>query len=157
MDIVELDDDFKVGIHTEWSKHDEYVENCFVRVETPTAMEEIRAHGWVGWRNAQAFHVSSDGSVTHLFDCTCKETDEGYLEGEFEPMQNGDLELEVTGDETLPGRDLAQEISGDRDGIIVYFAMEVSEFGFGERSFEYFYACIFQNGEKRESKETGYM
>jgi hypothetical protein len=156
MDVTELDNGFKVGFHTEWSKHDEYVENCFIRVETPTGIEEIRPEGWVGWRNAQAFHVDANAKTTHLYNCTCSETENG-VEGEFESMQNGDLELEVEGDELLPGVDLAQEISEDRDGIVVYVAMEVSDFGFLDSNFEYFSATVFQNGENKASTETGYM
>ena len=156
MDVTQLDDGFKIGFHTEWSKHDEYVENCFIRFETPSGTEEIRPHGWVGWRNAQAFHVDADAKITHLYDCTCRETEDG-VEGEFESMQNGDLDLEVEGHEDLPGHNLAREVSEERDGIIVYVAMEVSDFGFGETNFEYFFADVFQNGERVESHESGYM
>lgn len=156
MDVTELENGFEVGIHIEWSKRDAYVHNCFVRIETPTAVEEIRPAGWDGFCNTQAFHVSSEGEVTHFYDCTCRETEDGALEGEFAPVQFEGPELEIKGDEFLPGMDLAQEISTDRDGVVAYFMMEVSDYDNRDTSFEFFSAYIFQNGELVANRAEGY-
>ena len=156
MDVTELENGFEVSIHIEWSKRDTYVHNCFVRIETPTAVEEIRPAGWDGFCNTQAFHVSSEGEVTHFYDCTCRETEDGALEGKFAPMQFEGPELEVEGDEIFPGKDLAQEISTDRDGVVAYFLMEVSDYDNRDTSFEFFSTDIFQNGEVGASGARGY-
>jgi hypothetical protein len=156
MNVTELENGFEVGIHIEWSKRDTFVHNCFVRVETPTAVEEIRPAGWGGLHNAQAFHVSSEGEVTRLYDCTCREAEDGALEGEFVPIQFEGPELEIEGDEVFPGRDLAQKISEDRDGVVAYFLMEVSDYDSRDTSFEFFYTNIFQNGEIGASDARGY-